>query len=227
MARTPLARAGLVLATLLCLLVGAYGLELAASGFGFLADDIAANHLLLALEVHVVSASVALVLVPWQLWPVLRTRAPWLHRWTGRAYVVAAVAGGASGFAAALGTTHGPVAAAGFAVLGVLWTWVTVAAYRAARRRDLTAHRRWAVRSFALAFAAVTLRVYLPLSALVGLPFEAAYAVVAWLSWVPNLWLAERALRGAQPVRGQRGETGAGRTHALLRPLVAPRRVGR
>lgn len=191
----PRARVGLTLATVLCLLVGAYGLAIAASGFAFLAEGIAANGMLLALEVHIVAASAALVLVPWQLWPVLRRRVPGLHRWTGRAYVVAATLGGVSGLAAALGTTYGPVAAAGFGVLGVLWTWTTVAAFRAARRRDHTTHRRWAIRSFALAFAAVTLRLYLPLPGLVGLPFEVAYPAIAWLCWVPNLWLAERVLR--------------------------------
>lgn len=203
----PRSLVGLALATLLCLLVGVYGLALAASGFGFLGDDIAANSQRLALEIHIVAAGVALVLVPWQLWPALRARVPRLHRWTGRTYVVAATIGGVSGFAAALGTTYGPVAAGGFGVLGLLWTGTTVAAYRAARRRDLPAHRRWAVRSFALAFAAVTLRLYLPLSGLLGLPFEVAYPMVAWLCWIPNLWLAERALRPADPGRGPRGET--------------------
>lgn len=204
------ARVGLALATLLCLLVGAYGLALAASGFGSLADDIAANGLLIALEVHIVTASAALVLVPWQLWPALRARVPRLHRWTGRTYVLAAMLGGASGFAAAIGTTYGPAAAGGFGVLGLLWTWTTVAAYRAARRRDLIAHRRWAIRSFALAFAAVTLRLYLPLSGILGVPFEVAYPVVAWLCWIPNLWLAERALRRLGPGSGPRADAGCG-----------------
>lgn len=216
----PRARVGLTVATSLCLLVGAYGLVLAASGFDILADDIAANGQLLALEVHIVSASAALVLVPWQLWPALRARVPRLHRWTGRAYVVAAVLGGASGVAAAFGTTYGPVAAGGFGVLGVLWTGTTVAAYRAARRRDLTAHRRWAVRSFALAFAAVTLRLYLPLSGLLGLSFETAYPAVAWLCWIPNLLLAERVLRrsDSREAPGRRPAAGPSDPQALPVP---------
>ena len=56
----PRARVGLTLATVLCLLVGAYGLAIAASGFAFLAEGIAANGMLLALEVHIVAAS-----APW------------------------------------------------------------------------------------------------------------------------------------------------------------------
>ncbi len=71
------------------------------------------------------------------------------------------------------------------------WTGTTLAALQAALRRDLVAHRRWALRSFASAFAAVTLRLELPLAAMLGVPFATAYPLVAWLCWVPNLLVAE------------------------------------
>ena len=45
-----------------------------------------------------------------------------------------------------------------------------------------------------LTFAAVTLRIYLPLSDLVGIDFDVAYPVIAWLCWVPNVIVAERLL---------------------------------
>jgi uncharacterized membrane protein len=189
------ARFGLGSATLLCLMIGAYGVALAASGFAFLADDIAANGFPLAVKVHIATASAALLLLPWQLWPAIRNRLPAVHRWVGRGYVATAVVGGLSGIGAGLFTANGPIAAAGFTMLGVLWTTTTVAAYAAARRRDFVAHRRWATRSFALAFAAVTLRLWLPISAIAGISYAVAYPVVAWLCWVPNLLLAERALR--------------------------------
>lgn len=200
-ALTTRARVGLVVATILCLLIGGYGLAMAASGFGFLPDDIAANALLRALEVHIAASSVALVLVPWQLWPGLRARAPRLHRWMGRTYAVAAVLGGGAGAVAALGTTHGPVAASGLGLLGVLWVVATVAAVRAAMRRDVETHRRWAIRSFALAFAAVTLRLYLPTAGLLGVSYDAAYPVIAWLCWLPNLLVARLAQRRAISIR--------------------------
>ena len=37
------------------------------------------------------------------------------------------------------------------------------------------------VRNFSLAFAAVTLRIYLPSSAVAGVDFEHAYPFIAWL----------------------------------------------
>jgi hypothetical protein len=53
------------------------------------------------------------------------------------------------------------------------------------------------IRSFALTFAAVTLRLYLPASQIAGMPFPAAYSAIAWLCWVPNLLVAEWFIRAA------------------------------
>ncbi|HTO03553.1 MAG TPA: DUF2306 domain-containing protein [Opitutus sp.] len=52
-------------------------------------------------------------------------------------------------------------------------------------------HRLWMVRNFALALAAVTLRLYLPASAVAGVRFEEFYPAIAWICWVPNLIVAE------------------------------------
>ncbi|HYG03975.1 MAG TPA: DUF2306 domain-containing protein, partial [Chryseosolibacter sp.] len=54
-------------------------------------------------------------------------------------------------------------------------------------------------RSFALTFAAITLRVYIFfVSWDVDLTHPAAYATLAWLSWVPNLLVVESYLRYQQ-----------------------------
>jgi hypothetical protein len=53
------------------------------------------------------------------------------------------------------------------------------------------------VRNFALTFAAVTLRLWLPASIAVSIPGELAYQVIAWLCWVPNLLVAELLLSQA------------------------------
>ena len=79
----------------------------------------------------------------------------------------------------------------GFGSLAIAWLGTTIAGYRAVRRRDLISHRCWMLRSYALTFAAVMLRVYLPLSQIVGLPFGPSYQVISWLCWVPNLLVVE------------------------------------
>ena len=78
-----------------------------------------------------------------------------------------------------------------FALLALAWLASGLLAYVAARQRDFAAHRRWMIRNFALSFAAITLRLYLPPVFVFGLPFAPAYALIAWLCWVPNLLFAQ------------------------------------
>jgi hypothetical protein len=120
-----------------------------------------------------------------------RTRRSRWHRLAGRVYVVAIGIGGVSGLAIALRAFGGPVTRIGFATLAILWLASTGLAWSAARRRAWTTHRAWMIRSFALTFAAVTLRMFLPLLQTSGYSFEEAYRVVSWLCWVPNLLVAE------------------------------------
>jgi hypothetical protein len=46
------------------------------------------------------------------------------------------------------------------------------------------------VYSYAMCFAAVTLRIWLPLLLLIFGDFETSYRIVAWLCWLPNLLFA-------------------------------------
>jgi uncharacterized membrane protein len=147
------------------------------------------------LMVHMALAGTALLVGPLQLLPALRRRRV-LHRWLGRTYVVGCLAGGVAGLLMAFGTTAGPVAAWGFGSLGVAWLITSIEGWRMARARRFDAHRAWMIRSFSLTFGAVMLRVYLPLSQVMGIEFSTAYTVIAWLAWVPNFLLAEAYLRG-------------------------------
>lgn len=146
------------------------------------------------LIVHMALGGTALLVGPLQLLPALRRRRA-VHRWLGRIYVVGCLLGGIAGLTMAFGTTAGPVAALGFGSLGVAWLATNVQGWRMARARRFDVHRAWMIRSFALTFGAVMLRVYLPLSQVMGIPFEDAYAAIAWLAWVPNLMAAELYVR--------------------------------
>jgi hypothetical protein len=158
------------------------------------------------LFVHAGLAATALLLGPTQFLPRLRLTRPRLHRWMGRTYVFACLTGGSAGLALAMGSTAGPIARAGFAALAVTWMLTTSMAWRMALHRRFADHRRWMIRSFALTFAAVTLRLYMPIAPLLGIPFIDGYRAIAWLCWVPNLvaaeiYLARGRARIAQPAR--------------------------
>jgi len=153
------------------------------------------------LVVHAGLASVALIVGPIQLVPKLRAARPRLHRWLGRIYVFACLVAGVAGLLLAWGTNAGPVAQLGFGTLAVCWIVCTAQALRLAMARRIVEHRRWMIRSFALTFAAVTLRLYLPIAPIFGFPFMEAYRIISWMAWVPNLIVAELYLRRAGPTR--------------------------
>lgn len=85
-----------------------------------------------------------------QLLPPLRRRAPALHRWNGRLYLVAAVVLALGGIAMLLtrGTVGGISQQLGTGVNGVVILVCAAMALRYARARRLDAHRRWALRLF-------------------------------------------------------------------------------
>jgi hypothetical protein len=74
-----------------------------------------------------------------------------------------------------------------------------VLGWRRAVQGRLDEHRRWMVRSFALTFAAVTLRLQLPLAAAAPIDSLDAYRAIAWLCWVPNLLAVEAFLAWRAP----------------------------
>jgi uncharacterized membrane protein len=149
------------------------------------------------LDVHVAGAATALLVGPLQFLPRLRARRRTLHRWLGRIYVTGCLIGGVGGLVMAFGTTAGPVAGVGFGSLAVVWLITTGQAWRSVLARRFDDHRAWMIRSFALTFAAVTLRLYLPIFPLLGVSFLDGYRAVSFLAWIPNLIVAELYLRGA------------------------------
>ena len=60
------------------------------------------------------------------------------------------------------------------------------------KQRKIEEHKMWMMRSYALSFAAVTLRLLVPLFSLFILDNEDLITVsTAWLSWMLNLLVAE------------------------------------
>lgn len=144
----------------------------------------------IALYAHLVFAPVALAVLPFQFRPGLRARRPGLHRALGRVYAGAILISGLAGIVLAANSHAGPVAGWGFGLLAVAWLGTTALAVIHALRRNIAAHRAWMIRSAALTFAAVTLRLELPVLA-VTFGFDTGYLIVAWACWLPNMVVAE------------------------------------
>jgi uncharacterized membrane protein len=145
---------------------------------------------------HISASMVALMIGPFQFLPTLR-KGRWLtvHRWLGRVYLGGVLIGGLSGFYMAFLAYGGLVAKLGFATLATLWLFSVVMAYQHVRRKKIQQHKEWMIRNYALTFGAVTLRLWLGVFQVVGLEFMTSYMIVAWLAWIPNLFVAEWMVR--------------------------------
>lgn len=189
------------------------------------------------LYLHIIPSIIALVTGPFQFVQSIRARNPAVHRWLGRIYLALGILPGAlGGLVIAQTTEAGLVGRVGISLLALLWLWTGWNAYRTIRRGQVQEHKAWMIRNYALTFAAVTLRLYLPIGIMVLLPglesnyngnFDAlfldVYATTFWLSWVPNLVVAERLIerqrrrasapaprQAAQPQARQAAEASAG-----------------
>ena len=126
----------------------------------------------------------------------MRIRNMQLHRRLGMGYLVCVLLSGLAGLYIALYASGGIIAQLGFTGLAIGWLCTTAMAYSSVLKRDIRSHENWMIRSYALCFAAVTLRLWLPLFQFgFGIEFFAGYRIIAWLCWVPNLLVAEAIIR--------------------------------
>jgi hypothetical protein len=113
-----------------------------------------------------------------------------------------------TGIPLALSTPDGNLTRFGVLVPALLWPCLAVVGYRAIRAGDITRHREWMTRLYAVTFFAITARMVTPLLLLAQAPvMQSRYdgdvqaAVSAsipygqWLGWMVNLALAELVIR--------------------------------
>jgi hypothetical protein len=104
-----------------------------------------------AFGAHVALAAIIIFGGTLQLVPQIRARAAAIHRWNGRVFIVAAMLAALAGLYMVWirgGTSGGAINAviiSGNAVLILLFGGL---AWRAGAARDITSHRRWALRTF-------------------------------------------------------------------------------
>ena len=147
---------------------------------------------------HVFTSCLVLIAGFTQFNPWLLRRYPRVHRRMGWVYLVT-VAGvsGPAAFIMALHANGGLPARTSFTFLSLLWVLYTCYAGWKVVKKDFAAHGAFMFRSYALTLSAITLRLYTYISAY--LPLDASpreiYITTAWLSWVPNLLIAEMLIR--------------------------------
>jgi hypothetical protein len=114
---------------------------------GYVAGDALGN---LLFAVHVLLAAVVTFGGLLQLVPMIRRRAPALHRWNGRLFFAAAYVMAFGGLWLTWGrhTYLSLISAMAVSINGALVLIFATVAWRLAMARKLEAHRRWAMRAF-------------------------------------------------------------------------------
>jgi uncharacterized membrane protein len=159
--------------------------------------------------VHILPGVIYLVGAPFQLSRRFRERHLTLHRRMGRIVLPAGVTAGV--FAIAFGTLFpfgGLFEASATVVFGAYFVTALVIAFIAIRSRDVTRHRQWMIRAFAIGLAIATIRIWIGVFQVFGvLSFEDSFGAAFWLSFAVHALVAEAYL--------------AKRPHAHGRPTLA------
>ena len=165
--------------------------------------------------IHILPGAVYLSLAPFQLWRGFRNRNLKRHRRIGRVALVAGLISGVFGVLFGFFQSFGgTLQASASVVFGAWFVTALLLAYRAVRRRDITTHRRWMIRAFAVGLAVGTIRIWIGLFEAFGvLETRDAFGVAFWISF-----LLHAADRGAVAVLASRpdGSGAAGEPSGFL-----------
>lgn len=166
------------------------------SSYGFLRlkqAAIASGWYLPAYYSHVLAAGLILILGLFQLNTKLSLRWKELHRFLGKCYAYGILFFAApGGLVMSFFINRGPWVFTSFILQCLCWFLFTAIAVKNIQRGKINEHRDWMWRSYALTFAAVTLRLYVFLfTSSYDLSAPEAYGVIAWASWTLNLVAVE------------------------------------
>ncbi len=142
------------------------------------------------LYTHIVSGGIA-ILIGWVQFNrnLLKKRVNW-HRNIGKMYVISALLCSLSGLYIGFYATGGWLAALGFITVSCIYFYTTLKGFLHILNRQLIAHQNYMTYSYATCLAAVSLRVFVPLSSLITDNYILSYTLIAWLAWIPNLFIA-------------------------------------
>ncbi len=161
----------------------------------FLLSKISVQHKLtwqIGFKIHVWSSIFVLIFGFLQFFNQIRLSYPKIHRVLGKLYVVLILTiSGPGGMIMGFYGNGGIYGKISFVLSAVLWMLTTFIAYKKAKEMNFNSHYYWMCLSFGLCLSALSLRFYvMVLPFFFHLPSTTMYALVAWLSWIPNLILA-------------------------------------
>jgi hypothetical protein len=118
-----------------------------------------------------------------------------IHRKIGQVYVwVCMLVVAPTGMYLALYAKGGFMAQSGFLVQGILLSLFTYKGYSAILHKNTNEHIQWMIRSYAIATAVLSFRIYHIIFFFTTIPYEDIYGLSQWLSLTGNALVAEFVL---------------------------------
>lgn len=144
---------------------------------------------------HISLGGLALLIGWTQFVKSIRRKNISLHRNLGKVYLIAVLFSGFSALFISYFATGGIIASLGFACLAIIWLYTSMRAFLEVKNQSIRKHQKFMIYSYAACFAAVTLRIWLPILSALFQDFETAYRIVAWLCWIPNMLVAKSIVK--------------------------------
>lgn len=154
--------------------------------------------------IHVFTSPIVIITGLLQFSTLLLRNYPLFHRFAGYIYITVLI--GVTGPAALIMSLYANgsyPAQVSFTILSTLWILFAFLGFHYAKKHHYEKHIKWVLRSYALTLTAVTLRLYAYWFDLlnVGIDPKETYIILSYISWIPNLIVAEIMIRMGFPQR--------------------------
>ncbi|MGE8432309.1 DUF2306 domain-containing protein [Chryseobacterium joostei] len=185
-----------VIICIFALLIGAYPLiyvfvEHKYTFLGSKSPDILHNLIWrIAFFAHIIFGGISLFIGWRQFGSKFRNKYIRIHRSIGGLYVISVLISSVSAIYMGFYANGGIVSCVGFILLGAIWLITTLVAVVQISRGNVAKHQQFMIYSYACTFAAVTLRIWLPILKSITHDPDNSYIIVAWLCWIPNVVVA-------------------------------------
>jgi uncharacterized membrane protein len=168
-------------------------------------DDIFARYPVLTL-IHIIPGVLFMLLGPLQFSATIRARHRQWHRWSGRVYLICSLIIGVSALvmSVAMPAIGGLTQAIATTLFALYFLFALGKAYWHIRRGEITLHREWMIRAFAIGLAVATIRpiigLFFATSRLSGLTPDMFFGIAFWIGFVLHLLAAEGWIRWTRPL---------------------------
>ncbi len=175
------------------------------SGVEFLATKQLIYHIdewRISFYIHVFASPLVIVTGLFQFNRWIMRKSPRFHKVCGYIYIInVLLITGPAALIMSFYANGGRVAQTSFVLLSFSWIICTFLAFYFIRKKNFKQHVNWMLRSYALTLSAVTLRFYAYLFDVfeVNIGPIATYTLLAYISWIPNLFFAQVLIRLKYP----------------------------